>query len=66
LSYDALRNAGARDLERNGVVIEEMGIGRRDDVSAIASVPASARHLAERRRYSLSFLNPADAGPSSR
>jgi hypothetical protein len=65
-----LWNASARDLWRNGVVIEEMGMRRRDSSPATASAPISARwtflHLAERFLTSLSFLNPADAGPTSR
>jgi hypothetical protein len=65
-----LWNASARDLRRNGVVIEEMGMRRRDSSPATASAPVSVRraslHLAERFLNSLSFLNPADAGPTSR
>jgi hypothetical protein len=64
-----LWNASARDLWRNGGVIEEMGMRRRDSSPPTASAPDSARraslNLAERFLTSLSFLNPADAGPTS-
>jgi hypothetical protein len=65
-----LWKTSARDVWRNGVVIEEMGMRRRDNSPATDSAPASAwrasLHLAERFLTSLSFLNPADAGPTSR
>jgi hypothetical protein len=65
-----LWNASASDLRRNGVVIEEMGMRRRDSSPMTASAPALAwrasLYLAERFLTSLSFLNPADAGPTCR
>jgi hypothetical protein len=54
-----------RDLERDGVVIEEMGLGAAGQHTVVAvRVSASARaaleRLAERSHYSLSFLNHPD------
>ncbi|MGH7717239.1 MAG: hypothetical protein ACREON_00135 [Gemmatimonadaceae bacterium] len=52
-----------RDLERDGVVIEEMGLGAAGQHTVVTlRVAAAARgaleRLAGQSRYSLSFLNP--------
>jgi hypothetical protein len=58
-----------RDLEREGIVLEEMGLGAAGQHTVVAvKVSATARpaleRLAERSRYALSFLN-IDAGAST-
>ncbi|HJU65689.1 MAG TPA: hypothetical protein VJ596_08435 [Gemmatimonadaceae bacterium] len=54
-----------RDLERDGVVIEEMGLGAAGQHTVVtvrvsASARAALQRLAERSHYSLSFLNHPD------
>jgi hypothetical protein len=58
-----------RDLEGAGIVIEEMGFGTSGQHTVVTvQVPLSSRseleRLAERSRWSLSFLNPHDTGAS--
>jgi hypothetical protein len=54
-----------RDLERDAVVIEEMGLGTAGQHTVVtvrvsASARAALQRLAERSHYSLSFLNHPD------
>jgi hypothetical protein len=59
-----------RDLERDGIVIEEMGLGAAGQHTVVtvrvsASARAALQRLAERSHYSLSFLNQPDTPASS-
>ena len=60
-----------RDLERDGIVIEEMGIAAAGQHTVVTvRVPAAARpaleRLAERWGYSLSYVDDTNDGSSAR